>query len=620
MGSVQHGLDAPYTEIMLDPSQAPATLAELAQRSFVRFAERPCLGSRDPQGAGYHYLTYGEVAAKVRALALGLRARGLQRGYRVAILSESRPEWGITDLACQMAGLVSVPIFPSLPSGQVAGLLADCGATAIVVENAKQLKKLPDVLDLTPQLRWAAMIEGAPAAAAGRLEICSLADIATAGMPGEYESLWPAVMPEDLATIIYTSGTTGVPRGVMLTHRNLASNAVAISGLLPLSEQDVFFSFLPLAHVYERTGGFYMPLFLGASVAYCENLFTIDRNMMQVQPTFMLSVPRLYETIRDKMIAATGRLNPSQKSSFEEALLLAKRMGAIRGRQPDAGSLSLLEQVRYRIYDRAVYAKIRAQFGGRLRNFVCGGAPLPPELGALFLGVGLEILEGYGLTETAPVLSVNRPGAVRLGSTGEPIPGVTLRIADDGEILARGPGIMKGYWNQPEATAEVLDQDGWFHTGDLGQLEDNYLRITGRKKDLLVLANGKKVAPAPIELKLGDSPFIEQAVLVGDSRKGIVALLVPRIPAVRETLQQSGTILPEQDQKLVQEPAVIMFFRQVVDGLTAHLAEFERIKKIVLLDHPLSVEAGELTPTLKVKRKVVAEKYASLITNEDAAL
>jgi long-chain acyl-CoA synthetase len=339
--------------------------------------------------------------------------------------------------------------------------------------------------------------------------------------------------------------------------------------------------------------------------------------MQEVQPTFMFCVPRLYETIRDKLVAQAATLPAGKQDKYLDALQLAKKAGAAKGGllvdgKPAPG-LGLIENLKYKVYDAAVYSKIREKFGGRLKAFVSGGAPMPPELGALFFGVGLTILEGYGLTETSPVLAVNLPGRVRLGTVGEVLPGVEIRIAEDGEILARGNSIMKGYWNKPQETKAIIDAEGWFHTGDIGQLTDGYLQITDRKKDLLVLANGKKVAPLPIETRLSQSSYISQVVLLGDTQKAVSALIVPQMDAVRVYAAKQNLGI-DNDAELLQASAITKLIRDEIDAISEDLADFEKIKKFTLLQNSFTVEGGELTPTLKIKRRVIAEKYAQIIS------
>jgi long-chain acyl-CoA synthetase len=608
---------------MLDPTKAPQTLAELAQRSFVHFVDRPCLGAKDRATKAYKYLTYGEVAARVRHVAGGLTDLGMVRGDRAAILAESRPEWAIADLACQMLGVASVPLFSTLPSSQIAGILRDSGARLVFVSDAAQRQKVESVREQLPDLEHIVVMDADDAVAG----TTAFAALEAAGAkyfetrPGEFEMIWPAAAADDVATIIYTSGTTGEPKGVMLSHRNLIANIEPISQLLQKfygMQDDTFLSFLPLAHIFERTAGFYVPIRLGCAIAYTESLRTVDKNMQEVQPTFMFCVPRLYETIRDKLVAQASTLPAGKQEKYLDALQLAKKAGASRGglrlNGQAAPGLSLMENLKYKVYDAMVYSKIREKFGGRLKAFVSGGAPMPPELGALFFGVGITILEGYGLTETSPVIAVNVPGRVRLGTIGEILPGVEVKIAPDGEILARGPSIMKGYWNKPQETKEAIDAEGWFHTGDIGVLEDGYLSITDRKKDLLVLANGKKVAPLPIETRLSQSSYINQVVLLGDKQKAVSALIVPQLDALRLYAAKQNLGIND-DAELLASPAITKVIRDEIDAISGDLADFEKVKKFTLLPNSFTVEGGELTPTLKIKRRVIAEKYASLLGN-----
>jgi long-chain acyl-CoA synthetase len=604
---------------MFDPSKVPSTLAEMAQRAFVTFATNPFLGAKNKfsKEKEYQYASYAQISERVRSLAGGLMELGLRRGDRAAILSENRPEWAIADLACQMLGVISLPIYSTLPTNQVQAILLDSGAASVFVSNAVQLKKIQEVRAQLPELKHVVLIEGE-----GEAEnILGFQELERRGReyfesrPGEYESTWPAAMAEDTATIIYTSGTSGEPKGVMLSHRNIISNVEAFISSIKLSQEDSFLSFLPLAHVYERTAGYYLPIRIGASIAYCESLFTVDKNLREVAPTVMFCVPRLYDSMREKLFSAADALPEDQKSKYLDALGLAQKAGAVAGHLPGAPKLSMVEQLKYKVYDAKVYAKIREKFGGRLRFFVAGGAPLPPQIGALFLGVGIEILEGYGLTETSPVIAVNRPHSIYLGTVGKVLDTVEVKIAEDGEVCARGATIMKGYWNKPEATREVVTPDGWFHTGDIGTLTDGILQITDRKKDLLVLANGKKVAPAPIEITLAQSPFISQAVLLGDKLKAVTALIVPQMEALKTwALEQK---IEAEGEAFLHNAAVRKLIKAEIEKFSEGLADFERIKKFALVPEAFFVEGGELTPTFKVKRRVVAEKYAHLIGGEE---
>ena len=589
---------------MFDPSKPPQTLAELAQRSFVEFAERPCLGAKD--NGAFSFQTYGQIAARVRNVAGALLELGLERGDRAAILAENGPQWAIMDMACQMCGVIVVPLYSTLPANQIEVVLADSGARLMLVSGEKQRAKIDKVRANLPDLQqfWSYdEFEAIEARGAAHLE-------ANAGL---FETTWPAAYPDDVATIIYTSGTTGTPKGVMLTHKNLAFNAVAIGKVTPhLGAHDRFLSFLPLAHIYERTAGQFFPLQMGASIAYCESLFTVDKDMQLAHPTVMACVPRLYESSREKLFAAAKAMPEGKAKSYLAALDLATKAGAHKGQLPGAPALSLIEKIKFKVYDRLVYGKIRERFGGKIKHFISGGAPIAPELGALLIGLGMETLEGYGLTETSPVISVNRPFGPRLGTVGPPLPNVEVKIADDGEIVVRAPSVMKGYWNKPTETKEVLTNDGWFHTGDIGELNDGFLKITGRKKDLLVLGNGKNVAPQPIELQLQESRYIEQAILLGDKMKSVAALIVPNFGHLREWAKTQN-LSADSDEELVSHAEVNKLIRGEIEKQTTNFADFEKVRKFALLPELLTAEKGELTPTLKVKRNVVMEKYGSLV-------
>ncbi len=607
---------------MLDPSRPPSTLAELAQRSFASFACSPCLGEKS-EGA-YRYQTFAQVGERVKNFACGLLWLGLERGERVAILAENGSAWAVADLACQCHGAISVPLFATLPSAQVAGILKDCSARAVVVSDQNQLQKIRDARAELPSLELIIAIdqlEGddvlhfAHVEAQGRKYLQQHAEA--------FETTWPAAQPDDVATIIYTSGTTGDPKGVMLSHRNLCANVAAVGKLLErylkLGGEDVFLSFLPLAHIFERSAGFFVPLSLGCGIAYSQNLRAVDKNMREARPTVMFAVPRFFEMLASKIEDGARELPEAQRSKFEAALAVARKAGRKNGHVAGASTLSLPEKLSLPLFERLVYAKIRERFGGRLKAFVSGGAPLAPEVAALMNGLNITLLEGYGLTETSPVIAVNLPGAIRIGTVGEILEGVACKIEEDGEICVRGDSITRGYWQRPQETRAAIDPEGWFHTGDIGQILDDggrkYLQITDRKKDLLVLANGKKVAPAPIEMKLASSPFIVQAVLLGDKQKAISALIVPDLDALQAWAKPQSPAL--EGAALLQSPPVLKKMREELDSLSRDLADFEKVKKFALLERPFSAEAGELTPTLKVKRRVVAQKYGALVLEKE---
>jgi long-chain acyl-CoA synthetase len=554
-------------------------------------------------------LTYGEYLQRVVHLSAGLEATGVSFGDRVLLLSENRPEWGIADYALLSLGAIVVPVYPSLPTNQIEYLARDSGARVIIVSEEKQYRKAIEVSKAVPQLETIVVMD--PPAELGSNAI-SFAEIERRGaQTSEAERRFRErigqIPPDHVATFIYTSGTTGEPKGVMLSHHNLLSNVDASLQIIDAGPDDVFLSFLPLSHVFERMGGHFAAVACGATVYYCETLFTIARDMQIAQPTVMLAVPRLFESIRDRIMENVTKQPALRRRIFHWAFRNASKAAqAVRGERRGTPWL----RFKHRLADRLVLHKVRDLTGGRLRFFVSGGAALGKHNAEFFHAFGILILEGYGLTETSPVVAVNRPNDYRFGTVGKPIPGVEVRIAEDGEILVRGPNVMLGYYNKPAETAEAIDPDGWFHTGDLGMLDaDGFLRITGRKKDIIVLANGKNVAPVPIEEQLKTSPYISEAVLFGDEQDVITALIVPHFERTREWAKMQG--LPVQsDAELVELPEVKQLIKREIDRLTTHLADFEKVRRFTLIDHPFSIETGELTPTLKVRRHFIKQRYA----------
>ena len=477
-------------------------------------------------GGAYQAISHRTLGERVRHCAFGLRALGLTRTDRVAILSENRPEWAIADYACLMAGMTDVPIYPTLPAEQIAYILRDSAVAAIFVSTAEQSQKIAEIRDELPALTH--VISFTDTAVAGStMTMAALEAKGAAAMSPEaaarYRDEALAVRSDDLATIIYTSGTTGEPKGAMLTHGNIASNVAAVIDVLELKSDDVSLSFLPLSHIFERMFD-YLMFATGVSIAYVESMETIAANMLEVRPTIVVSVPRVYEKMYGRITDRALQAGGAKRRIFLWASRVGERWATekLAGQTP-VGMLAL----EHAIADKLVFAKVRAAVGGRIRYFVSGGAPLSPEINRFFYAAGCPIYEGYGLTETSPVISVNTPARLVIGTVGRPIPGVEVRIADDGEILTRGPHVMKGYLNHPEATSAAIDADGWFHTGDIGMLEDGLLRITDRKKDIIVTSGGKNIAPQPIENKVKRNKYVAQAVMIGDRRKFPVMLVVP---------------------------------------------------------------------------------------------
>jgi len=560
----------------------------------------------------YQPISSRTLGERVRRVALGLQELGIQPGDRVGILSENRPEWAIADYACLTASLTDVPLYPNLPPDQACYILRDSGAVAVFVSDEKQAAKIAAARASVPSLRHVITFATTPHADAD----FTVAEVEARGAAvddearrARYREHALAVKPDDLATLIYTSGTTGEPKGVMLTHDNLYSNTMTSAVQIPFAGKDVCLSFLPLSHIFERMAGHYLMLHVGCSIAYAESMDTVPVDMQIVRPTIVLSVPRLYEKMYARVLENALSGGAIKKRIFFWARGVAEKWAdeKLAGGTP-RGLLAL----KYRMAQRLVFSKLQARTGGRLRYFVSGGAPLAPDINKFFYAAGLVILEGYGLTETSPVIAVNVPSAFRIGTVGKVFPGVEVMIAPDGEICARGPNIMKGYYNKPEATHESIDADGWFHTGDIGELRDGFLAITDRKKDIIVTAGGKKIAPQPIENTLKTNKYVSQAVVIGDKRKFPVVLVVPNWEQMEKWAKIKNLLWTDRSQLLAM-PIVHAKMEKEVFGKLQGLAKFEMPKKVALLEHDFSIERGELTPTLKVKRRVIDKTYRDVI-------
>jgi long-chain acyl-CoA synthetase len=562
----------------------------------------------------YQAISYRELTERVRALARGIAALGFNAGDRLTLLSENRMEWALTDLACLCLGGTTVGMFTSLPAGQVEYIVQDSGACLFFVSEAKQLAKALAIRERLPALR-AIVVFDPPAGEPLPEGVLSLAQVIERGeagglSPETFEARRQSVRPEDPAAIIYTSGTTGEPKGAVLTHANFMGNALAALRRIPVAESDRFLSFLPLPHVFERLVGYYLPLAAGAEIAYAGSLFTVQNDMADAKPTVMASVPRLYESMSGRIADTGAKLPPRRRRLFDWALRVGREAGLRRIQHRPVGPLLALQHAQA---DRLVLAKIRERTGGRMRFFVSGGAPLMRETAEFFAALGLTILEGYGLTETSPVITFNPPAAIRFGTVGIPLDGVEVKLAPDGEILCRGHNVMQGYYNKPEATRDAIDAGGWFHTGDVGVLDaDGYLTITDRKKEILVLSNGKNVAPAPIEARLKTSPFIAQAVLLGDRQNVVSALIVPEFERLRLWAKEQE-ITANDNVALIAEPRVRRLIKAEIDRLSKELADFEKVRRFALLERDFTMDSGELTPTLKLKRRVIHDKYAAII-------
>ncbi|MBI2619736.1 MAG: long-chain fatty acid--CoA ligase [Ignavibacteriales bacterium] len=591
-----------------------STLSEMFDNITKRYADstRPMLMTKI-EGA-YRGMTHAEYRRKVELFAMGLAALGIKQGDRLSIVSENRPEWVIADMAMVILRVVNVPIYPTLTPKQIEFIYNDAGVKAAIVSNLFQLNKVIKIKPDVPTLERAViMTEKGATLSDTVLPFSKIYDLGA-----EFEKTHPAYVlesipkakPDDLLTLIYTSGTTGNPKGVMLTHGNLVSNVKASADVIPFGETDVLLSFLPLCHSFERMAGYYTAMACGATVAYAESVETVRDNLMEVRPTIVTTVPRLFERIYNRMMKQVDSSPPARQKIFHWAVDIGKRYSAAKR----SGRVPVPLGVKRVAAARLVFSKLKQRTGGRIRFFVSGGAALPRLLGEFFEGVGIQIIEGYGLTETSPVLTVNRLDDYKFGTVGRTIPGVEVKIADDGEILARGPNIMKGYYNNPQATKEAIDPDGWFHTGDVGMFDqEGHLVITDRKKHLFVSSGGKNIAPQPIEnLFLSNSKFIDQFVLIGDGRMFLTALIVPEFEVLKEFARQNG-IRVGSESDLVVESNIRELYRKEIDRIQRDLPTFERVRRFELLNQALTVENGEITPTMKVKRKVVEEKFAPLI-------
>jgi long-chain acyl-CoA synthetase len=588
----------------------PATLVD----AFTIIARK----HKRPDTLNYKYggtwlsISSDEMLARARRIAAGLYSLGVRKGDRIALLSESRPEWTLTDAGCIFAGVIDVPIYPTLTTAQVRYILKDCGACALILANRKKFLELKEILKECPEVKNLIFFEDEGVKEGEGLTLSQLEGM---GQRLEQEQvdlvdqLGSQTTPDDLATIIYTSGTTGEPKGVMLTHENLVSNLIDSSSHLSFSEQDTVLSVLPLSHVFERQA-MYMYLYQGMAVYYAESLETIGPNLREVKPTILVGVPRIFEKIYARI-----RERASESGRLTLALLLwavsvAREYARLLvSHHPIPVGLRL----KHAIASRLVFARWRKAFGGRIRLLVSGGAALPEDLGYIYLGAGIPIIQGYGLTETSPVITAGRIEDNRIGTVGKPIPNVEVRIAADGEIETHGPNVMRGYYNKPEETRAVFTEDGWFKTGDIGTIdEDGFLRITDRKKELFKTSGGKYISPQPIEQAIKGSRFVNQVVLIGNGRKFPAALIVPQWDHVESYARLKG-ISASSRTELCQHPRIIDLFLRQIGGLTPDLAKYEQIKAIALLENEFTIEGGELTPTLKVKRRVIDEKYRAII-------
>jgi long-chain acyl-CoA synthetase len=597
--------------------EEPRTLNEMFKMAIGRRAGEVVLRSKRENR--WRDIGGRELDERVQNVALGLYQLGLRAGERVAILAESSPEWSITDYAILANAAINVPIYPTQSVDQVEFILRNSGARILFVSTNKQMRRIKPALDRfrgkeRPQL---IQFEESPSLPNddGLIDLSALERRGAEERNRHsqlFDQLTAAAKPDDLATIIYTSGTTGEPKGVMLTHHNLVFDTLRSGELLSIRPDDVALSFLPLSHVFERTV-LYIYMWFGVRICFARGVETVAEDIKEIRPTVVTAVPRLFEKIYATINKRAAEASPFKQKIFRRAIEVGREVAVVKDKGQRVPIGLALE---YKLMDRLVFSKWREAVGGRIRFFVAGGAALSPELAYIFWGAGIPILQGYGLTETSPVVSFNRLAANRIGSIGQTIHGVKVRAAEDGELLVQGDNVMQGYYQMPEETERVLQRydDGvWFHTGDIGTIDaDGFIRITDRKKDLIKTSLGKYIAPQLIENLIRGIPMVEQVVVVGNARKFPSALIVPAFDALR-AYARTLNLETKDTRELVSHPRIVEYFKKKVDEVTKELAPHEKIKKIALLDGEFSIEGGELTPTLKVRRKFVEEKHREVI-------
>jgi len=566
----------------------------------------------EKRGGEWAHVSSDEFARRVRHIALGLTDLGIQAGDRIGLISENRPEWSIVDLAILSAGAVVVPLYTTQAPDQIRYILEDSGARALMISGDRVLKHAREGFAGLDHLTDIIVFD--PKSAEGVNRAVTLETVETRGATIDrqdaraFERLIGRGRSEDLATIIYTSGTTGEPKGVMLTHDNFIANVRSITTGLPISPSDISLSVLPLSHIFERTV-FYVFAYVGVTVHYAASFDQVGEFLREVKPTIMTAVPRLFEKVYHRIIKKGTSAGGTKAKIFEWSLAVGQRVAELENKRQRV-PFSL--RAKHAVADRLVFTKWREGIGGRLRYFVSGGAPLSPTLSYSFLGAGIKILQGYGMTETC-IVCANRPEDNCVGSIGKPFKGIEVKTANDGELLVRGPNVMRGYYGHPEATLAVM-RDEWFATGDVGHIDkDGHIFITDRKKDLFKLSNGKYIAPQQIESLLKQSEFVNQVVVIGSSRKYPAALIVPDWEAVKSALRAAGEPVAETHEEIAKQPEATKIVQRDVTKITAHLADYERVRRVALLPHEFSIDAGEMTPTLKVKRNVIDDRYADLI-------
>jgi len=583
------------------------TIPEMFLHSVENYGDHPCLYNKI--NGVWEGITYREIGEYVDNIASGLSSLGIKKGDKVAILSTNSSRWAIADYAITGLGAVTVTVYPTLTSPHIKYICNDSETKYAFVENAEQLDKTVSIVGDCEKLNGFILMDDSKSKAENVIGFSTLIE---KGKKYNNDSgfNWreniQSINEDDLLTLIYTSGTTGNPKGAMLSHKNLVSNIINGRKAIHIDTNDVLLSFLPLSHSYERMAGHFSAFSGGASVYYAESVETVAENMGEVRPTLMTSVPRLYEKMYARIIDNVNAGSSFKQKLFWWAIKTGQKATPFLIKKTRPGGMLGLK---FGLAEKLVFSKIKEKVGGRLRFFASGGAPLSKKIAEFFASANVLILEGYGLTETSPVISTNTPENLKFGTVGKPIEGVEVKIAKDGEILCRGDNVMMGYYHNPEATAEVIDKDNWFYTGDIGEIDDDgFLRITDRKKNIIVTSGGKNIAPAPMETALIMSKYVEQSIVIGDKRNFISALIVPTMENVNIWAETQGI-----STDVLTDPSTLQLFENEVKKSMKNFAKYETVKKFKLIKDEWSIDSGELTPTLKVKRKVVETKYAELI-------
>ncbi|MBZ0180970.1 MAG: long-chain fatty acid--CoA ligase [Melioribacteraceae bacterium] len=596
--------------ILAEFKTIPAIYKHLTEQ-FGKGKERPFLQHKVDNN--YVGITYSEFQKQTEELAFGLAQLGVKRGEKVSIIAENRPEWVYADMAVLGLGGVDVPLYPISTSDTIEFILNNSESIGIIVSNNFHLNKVLKVRDKCKTLKFIIVMNEMDVSQYDKVYTFSQVMELGKGLKNDNPSLFKDSLniaaPDDTATIIYTSGTTGEPKGVVLTHWNIMSNVQSAHKSFPIDENDIFLSFLPLCHIFERMAGYYTAVSCGAMICYAESIEKIAQNMTEVKPTVMTAVPRLFERMHSKIIKNVESQPEKKQKIFQWALEVGK-LYFEAGK--DGRSIPIGLTIKHKLADKLVFKKLRERTGGRLRFFISGGAALSRDLGEFFVSAGIKIIEGYGLTESSPVLSCNRLDDFKFGTVGKPFPGVEIKIASDGEILAHGPNIMQGYYKNKKET-EATIKDGWLHTGDIGVFDaEGFLIITDRKKHLFKTTGGKYIAPTPIENLFLASKYIDQFVLIGDRRMFLSALIVPDFDAVKE-YADAHRIQYNSVQDLLESKQIYEMLEKELGQFQKRLANYERVRKFKILDQPFSIETGEMTPSLKLKRKVIEERYGDLI-------